>query len=150
MRITPPLSFRPRERTQRVTEWRNLARKRIGYKLFLPCSERLTVLCKIPPLGRFYRAPKKYRRTFWEEERQALRARRQTKCAVCHGALVRRGRDDMKERSFGSPFTGLPKSIEELFGKRSGKCFGRGGKRSAPPALAPCRDELRMTGRESP
>ena len=63
-------------------------------KLFLPCSERLTIQGKIPPLGRLYRAPKKYRRTFWEEERQAQRAKRQTKCAVCHGALARRGRDD--------------------------------------------------------
>ena len=37
----------------------------------------------LPPWGkvsRAYRAPKKYRRTFWEEEWQALRARRQTKC----------------------------------------------------------------------
>ena len=53
-----------------------------------------TFTFEIPPLGRFYRAPKKYRRTFWEEERQAQRAKRQTKCAVCHGALARRGRDD--------------------------------------------------------
>ena len=36
---------------------------------------------------RTYRDPKKYRRTFWEEERQAQRARRQTQCAVCLGAL---------------------------------------------------------------
>ena len=36
---------------------------------------------------RIYRAPKKYRRTFWEEERQTQRARRQTQCAVCLGAL---------------------------------------------------------------
>ena len=63
-----------------------------------PCSELLSVLYKIPPLGRFYRAPKKYRRTFWEEERQAQRAKRQTKCAVCHGALARRGRDDIRGR----------------------------------------------------
>ena len=38
-------------------------------------------------LARANRAPKKYRRTFWEEERQAQRARRQTQRAVCHGAL---------------------------------------------------------------
>ena len=37
--------------------------------------------------ARIYRAPKKYRRTFWEEERQTQRARRQTQCAVCLGAL---------------------------------------------------------------
>ena len=38
-------------------------------------------------LARANRAPKKYRRTFWEEERQAQRARRQAQRAVCHGAL---------------------------------------------------------------
>ena len=35
-----------------LTEWRNLARKRIGRQTPLPCSERLCVLYKIPPLGR--------------------------------------------------------------------------------------------------
>ena len=34
-------------------------------------------------------------------------------------------------------FTGIPKSIEELFGKRSGRRCGRGGKQSAPSAMAP-------------
>ena len=49
------------------------------------------------------------------------------------------------QRSFDAPFIGLPKSIEELFGKRSGRRCGQGGKRSAPSAMAPWRDELRMT-----
>ena len=43
-------------------------------------------------------------------------------------------------------FTGLPKSIEELFGKRSGRRNGQNGKRSAPSAMAPWRDEVGMTG----
>ena len=42
-------------------------------------------------------------------------------------------------------FTGLPKSIEELFGKRSGRRNGQNGKRSAPSAMAPWRDEVGMT-----
>ena len=44
-------------------------------------------------------------------------------------------------------FTGLPKSIEELFGKRSGRRSGQGGKRSEPSAMAPWRDEVGMTKR---
>ena len=79
-----------------------------------PCSELLTILGKIPPLGRFYRAPKKYRRTFWEEERQAQRARRQAKRTVCHGALARRGRDDKKEQSILPPVQNLPFYILHL------------------------------------
>ena len=43
----------------------------------------------------------------------------------------------------------LPKSIEELFGKRSDRRCGQGGKRSAPSAMAPWRDEFRMTEREA-
>ena len=42
------------------------------------------------------------------------------------------------QRSFSSPITGFPKSIEELFGKRSGRRCGQGGKHSAPSAMAPC------------
>ena len=33
-----------------LTKWRNLARKRIGRQTFLPCSERLSILYKIPRL----------------------------------------------------------------------------------------------------
>ena len=138
--------------------------------------------------ARIYRAPKKYRRTFWEEERQTQRARRQTQCAVCLGALPAtrmrvvssslltappKNKDGipssgaprqlppwgeaMHRDVFGTAsasytrslhlvaFTGLPKSIEELFGKRSGRRNGQNGKRSAPSAMAPWRDEVGMT-----
>ena len=53
-------------------------------------------------------------------------------------------RDDKEsiifQRSFGARGLkiGLPKSIEELFGKRSGRRNGQNGKRSAPSAMAPC------------
>ena len=56
--------------------------------------------------------------------------------------LASLGRDDKDDfyfqRSFGAPITGFPKSIEELFGKRSGRRCGQGGKHSAPSAMAPC------------
>ena len=60
-------------------------------------------------------------------------------------------RDDKEsiifQRSFGARGLkiGLPKSIEELFGKRSGRRNGQGGKRSEPSAMAPWRDEVGMT-----
>ena len=46
-----PCHFDRGKEQQRLTEWRNLARKRIGKQTLLPCSERLTVLYKIPPLA---------------------------------------------------------------------------------------------------
>ena len=54
-------------------------------------------------------------------------------------ADARDDKDDFYfQRSFSSPITGFPKSIEELFGKRSGRRCGQGGKHSAPSAMAPC------------
>ena len=54
-------------------------------------------------------------------------------------ADARDDKDDFYfQRSFSSPITGFPKSIEELFGKRSGRRCGQGGKHSAPSATAPC------------
>ena len=38
------------------------------------------------------------------------------------------------------------RSAARFLGKRSGRRNGQGGKQSAPPAMAPWRDELRMTG----
>ena len=84
---------------------------------------------------------------------QALRARslRGKPCIVdpCSERLYRSrqdpsadARDDKDDfyfqRSFSSPITGFPKSIEELFWKRSGRRCGQGGKHSAPSAMAPC------------
>ena len=71
---SPLCHFDRGKKQPRLTEWRNLARKRYGKQtssFFMPS----------PFLrgkgDRIYRVPKKYRRTFWEEERQAQQARRQ-------------------------------------------------------------------------
>ena len=41
LKTIPSLSFRPREGATRLTEWRNLARKRIWRQTLLPCSDLL-------------------------------------------------------------------------------------------------------------
>ena len=41
------------------------------------------------------------------------------------------------------------RSAARFLGKRSGRRNGQGGKRSEPPAMAPWRDELRMTGAQA-